>query len=163
MRLRKLGNPTFLTLNMLTQRAERREPHPTRVHRAHIHLVLMPRAREVLIQSVQGTIGLVAEVALEHRSIPRGFSDKVLVRGILRGGAAREQTRGIGDDVARVEAADFAVDGGAVHPRLARAGFEVEDEGRGGDKGKAAAFERATDVRGCMHKGAVLGCMHGGV
>ena len=105
----------------------------------------------------------MAEVALEHRSVPRGSSGGILVHGILRGGAAREQTRGIGDDVARVEAADLAVDGGAVHPRLARAGFEVEDEGRGGDKDKAAASERATDVRGCMHKGAVLGCMRGGV
>ena len=138
---------------MLTQRAKRREACPTRVHRAHIHLVLMPRAREVLVQSVQGPKSVVAEVALEHRSVPRGSSGGVLVHGILRGGAAREQTRGIGDDVARVEAADFAVDGGAVHPRLARAGFEVEDEGRGGDKGKTAASERTADVLGCVHRG----------
>ena len=153
MRLSKLGNPTFLTLNMLAQCTERCEACSTRVHRAHIHLVLMPRAREVLVQTLQGAIGVVAEVALVHRTVPGGFGGKVLVHDILGTFAASEQTRRIGDDVARVEAADFAVDGGTVHARAARARFEVKDEGGDGDKGQTTAFERAADVLGCMRGG----------
>lgn len=77
---------------MLAQRTERREARPARVHRAQIHLVLMPRAREVLVQTLQDAISIVAEVALEHRSVPRGARGEVLVYGIVGAVAACEHT-----------------------------------------------------------------------
>lgn len=140
---RKLMNPAPLALDMLAQRAQRRESHTTRAHRADINLVLMARACQVLIQRTKAAVRPMAQITLVRFPIPRGV--RRVVRDLLVDATAGsgEHTRGVGNDVFCVELPDLVVEEVAVHAGAAGARFEVEKHGGRGDEGEGAAFATA--------------------
>jgi hypothetical protein len=72
------GNAAFLALDVLHERTEHTESLSTAGSAAKVDLVLMPWAREVLVQRVQAAVGVVAKIALKSIPIPRGGGGDVL-------------------------------------------------------------------------------------
>lgn len=149
-------NPAPFALNMLDQRAQRSEPHTTRAHRAYVDLVLVARAREVLIQRAKAAVRPMAQITLKCLPVPRSVG-RVVCDLLLGAAGPGEHARRVGDDVVSVELADLVVEEVAGHAGAAGARLEVEDHGGGGDKGEGAAFAAAGDVAWAVDGGVAVG------
>ena len=74
----KLGYATPLTLNMLAQRTERHKLHLTRVPMTNVNLLLMVRARQMLVQCSKAPVCPITEITLICVSVPRCICGVVL-------------------------------------------------------------------------------------
>lgn len=141
---------------MLAQPTQRIEPLSARAQRAPINLLLVPRARKVLIERYEALILPMAQVAFVRVPVPRSAGrdvrDFAIARRSRRGGPG-EETRGVGDDPVDVFLADDAVDDGAVDSRAAGPRLEVEDQGGLRDEALPALVARADNFLGAMDGG----------
>lgn len=121
--LPKPMHTTPLALNMLAQPTQRREIRSTRRLRAYIQLILMSRARQVLVQRRKTLIRAMTEVAFVRITIPCGTGGVVICARVRGGGS--EETRRVGDDIVAIELADLGVDDAPRETRDASTRFEV--------------------------------------
>lgn len=147
----KLQHTAPLAFDMLAKTTKRTEPLPARAQRTEIKLLLMLRARQMLIKRRESSIVPVAEIALVRISVPRRARSRV--RDFAAGTSSRtsDEARGVGDDVVHVLLADGLVDDGAVDSGGAGACLQMEEEGGLADKGGLAVVPWAANVLGAMN------------
>ena len=125
--------------------------------RAAVHLVVVRRAPEVLVEREQRAERTMAQVALVCGPVPSVSRGPLVDDGRRVGiGAPGDHPRGIGDDVLAVQAFDDAVDRVAVDARHAPARLEVVDERSAGDECFVAASHRAGDRAASVQGGPVM-------
>lgn len=96
----KLGYTTPLTLNMLAQRTKRRKPCLTRLPTTNINLLLMTRARQMLVQRSKRPVRPITEITLVRVSVPRCIRSVVLDLAIRV--TTRQEAGRISDEVVPV-------------------------------------------------------------
>ncbi|KAL0952036.1 hypothetical protein HGRIS_008680 [Hohenbuehelia grisea] len=112
---------------MLTQTTKRLEADPAAFQRANVRLAIVLRARKMLIQGTEPSEFVVAEIALEHVSIPCAEAGEMARFNIARG----DEASGVGDEVVLVVVPDQPVDTCAGEALRTRPGFEVQNKGEG--------------------------------
>ena len=103
---------------MLAKPTERPEPDSTGIQRTDIHLVLMARAGEMLVQSRKGSICVMTQVTFITRAIPSPRCSKKFA--LLAGITSRDHAGRISNDVIPVILTNDAINAIAVYARRAR-------------------------------------------
>jgi hypothetical protein len=111
----------------------------------YTHVLLMCRAIQMFIQSIQSCCLARTKIAFVGITVPRSISSG-------GGSGGRVVEKSIGDNVVWIKTTNCIVGLLTIHARRTAAGFEVDDNTGGGCRGSIAkgTFETAADVSSGM-------------